>query len=69
MIEMYAIMAIALIAAGVIGGILMIFALGIHREEKARSLGNANPGGIASGLRAVMGTRLDSRLPELAGHR
>jgi hypothetical protein len=69
MFEIYVIGAIALLAAGAMIGFLMIFAVGIHREEKARSLRNANPGRIASGLRVVMDTRIHPQVPELAGHR
>jgi hypothetical protein len=69
MIEIIAIAAIGLFAAGAIIGILVIFAVGIHREERARSLRIANPGGIASGLRAITDTRIHPVVPELAGHR
>jgi hypothetical protein len=64
-IEIYVIAAIALIAAGAAAGILVIFAMGIHREEKARSLGNANPGRIEGGLRVFTSAYAHPELPEL----
>lgn len=70
MIEMYAIAALALIAAGAIVGMLLLFALGIRKEEKARSIDQANPGRSALGLRAVMSAhvhpiaRQDLALPQ-----
>ncbi len=68
MIEMYAIAALALIAAGAVVGILIVFALGIHREEKAYSLGKADPGRITGGLRAVTRAYAHPQLPELAAN-
>jgi len=69
MIEMWAIAAFALMAAGAIAGSLVIFAIWIHREERAHGLRITNPGGIAGGLRAVMDARVHPRVPELAGRR
>lgn len=66
MIEFYLIAAIALIAAGAGVGILAIFAVGIHREDKAYSLGNASPGRLTGGLRVVTDAYVHPRLPELA---
>jgi len=66
MIEMYAVAAIALIAAGAAIGILVVFAIGIHREDKAYSLGTASPGRITGGLRAVTSAYAHPQLPELA---
>lgn len=70
MIEMYAIAALALVAAGALAGMLLLFAVGIHKEERARSIDQANPGRSALGLRAVMSAhvhpiaRQDLALPE-----
>jgi len=66
MFEIYLFGAIALMAAGAGVGILAIFAIGIHREEKAYSLGKPSPGRIAGGLRAVTDAYIHPRLPELA---
>lgn len=66
MLEMYALAALALIMVGAVVGILIIFAVGIHREEKAYSLGKTEPGRITGGLRAVTRAYVHPRLPELA---
>jgi hypothetical protein len=55
MIGIYISVAVALMAAGAITAILTVFAAGIHREEKARSLTSGSPGRVASGIRAVHG--------------
>jgi hypothetical protein len=53
MFEIYAVVAASLIAVGVIAGVLVIFAVGIHREERAASLGGPSPDRITGGIRAV----------------
>jgi hypothetical protein len=55
MIEVYAIVALTLVAVGVVVGILVVFALGIWREEKDYSLTVASPSRLASGIRAATG--------------
>jgi len=54
MIEIYAIIASALIAGAFIG-ILAMLAIGIHREEKAYSLTVDSPSRITSSARAANG--------------
>jgi len=63
MIDIYAAVALALIAAGAGLGILAIFAVGIHREDKAMSLGKAAPGRIAAGLRAITCAYINPQFP------
>lgn len=65
MLGMYAIAAIALIAAGVIVGGLIFYAIGIYREEKAHSLNEADPGRISGGLRGLTRAYAHPQLPEL----
>jgi len=69
MIEMYAIAAVALIALGAVVGALLLYALGIRREDRAHSLGQADPGRIAGGLRAITRAYAHPRLPELTNRR
>jgi len=65
MLGMYVIGAIALIAAGVIVGGLILYAIGIHREDRAHSLNQADPGPIAGGLRGLTRAYAHPQLPEL----
>jgi hypothetical protein len=60
MIGLYLVIAAILLAIGVMIGVLVIFAAGIHREEKAYSLGQARPGRFASGVRTVTGAYADA---------
>jgi hypothetical protein len=54
MIGMFAVIAVAMIAAGAALGIVVIVSVGIHREEKAgRRIRVDSPGPMASGARAV----------------
>jgi hypothetical protein len=55
MIWMYLAFGVALIIAGTTLGFLMANAIGIHREEKDRSLTIGSPGRIASSARAANG--------------
>jgi hypothetical protein len=55
MIEMYLIIAGALVLAGAIAGVLTVVAVGIHREERAYSLTTDSPDRITSGSRAANG--------------
>ena len=66
MFELYAAVVVALIAAGIMAGILVLFAVGIHREDRAQSLGRPDPGPIAGGLRSITQAYAHPRLPELA---
>lgn len=61
MIEAYAIIAVALLAAGAVIGYLVFVALGIHREEAARSITLPTSDRIARGARAATGAY--ARLP------
>ena len=61
MIEAYAITAVALLAAGAVIGFLIFLALGIHREEVARSMTLPTSDRIARGARAATGAY--ARLP------
>ena len=54
MIEMYAIIAFALVAMGAALGGVIVVSLGIRREEKANSFTVNSPGLAASGGRAIM---------------
>ena len=54
MIEMYGIAALALIAAGVMVGFLIIFALGIRSEERRHSIDQTSPSRSALGLRTIL---------------
>ena len=65
MIEMYAIAAVALMAAGALVAILVLFALGIHREERAYSLSQPEPGRITGGLRSITRAYAHPQLPKL----
>jgi hypothetical protein len=55
MIEVYALSAAALVVAGVVLGFLAMVALGIHREEAARSMTVPTSDRIARGTRAANG--------------
>jgi hypothetical protein len=55
MIEVYALSALALLIAGIVLGFLAMVALGIHREEAARSITVPTSDRIARGARAVNG--------------
>jgi len=58
MIEIYAVAAFALIAVGVVVGLLTIFAVGIHREERRHSIDQPRPGASALGLRTVLAAQV-----------
>lgn len=58
MIEMYAVVAFTLIAVGVLIGLLIVFAVGIHREERRRSIDQPSPGPSALGLRTVLAAQV-----------
>jgi hypothetical protein len=66
MIELYAAVVIALIGVGFMAAILFLFAIGIHREDRAHSLGQTDPGRITGGLRSITQAYAHPRLPELA---
>jgi hypothetical protein len=55
MIEIYAIVAAALVVTGAVIGILTVVAAGIHREEKDYSLTTGNPSRVIRGVRTVNG--------------
>jgi hypothetical protein len=55
MIVMFVLLTVVLLA-GAIGGSLAVIAVGIHREEKARSLGTKSRGWAASAARAACGS-------------
>jgi hypothetical protein len=55
MIEVYALTAVALIAAGVTLGVLAVIVLGIRRNEKAHRLAIQNPDSIAEFARRACG--------------
>ena len=59
MIGMYAIAALALIAAGVMVGFLIIFAVGIRSEDRKHSIDQPSPSRGALGLRTILGARVD----------
>jgi hypothetical protein len=67
MIEVYAVTAIVLAAAGAMAGILALSALGIRKEEKIcrqegiSSITGASPGRLASGARVATGLGVRSR--------
>jgi hypothetical protein len=56
MIEIYALVGVALVVAGAVVGILTVLAVGIHREERARSMTIGSPSRAASGARTFNGT-------------
>jgi hypothetical protein len=64
MIGTYVSAAIALVAAGVAIGVVVVVSLGIRHEEKANSLTIGSPGRTASGARAIM--RVYARHPGVA---
>ena len=65
MIEMYAIIAIALLAGGMALGIVAVVSIGIRREERIHSLMSLHsPGGTASAARATHA--LYTRTPPVA---
>jgi hypothetical protein len=75
MIEIYVVAAIALVAAGVVIGVVAVVSLGIRREEKALSLTTDITYRVARGARVLNGlhTRSVSDLaregqPPPAGH-
>ncbi len=55
MIEVYALVALALVGAGVVLGFLAMMALGIRREERARSMTVPTSDRVARGARRVNG--------------
>jgi len=56
MIETYAIVAVALLAAGIVVGVVAIVSIGIHHEKRAHSLTDASsPSQAASAARAFHG--------------
>jgi LytS/YehU family sensor histidine kinase len=61
MIEVYGIVAGALLLIGAMVGILTVVAAGIHREERNYSLTVDSPGRITNGARAMQG--IYSRVP------
>ena len=69
MIEMYAIAVVALLAAGAMIGVLIVFAFGIWREDKNYSLSDTRPGPLASGVRAVTNAYAHPWVGEHASHR
>jgi len=65
MIEMYAIIAIALLAAGIAVGVVAVVSIGIHHEKRAHSLtDDSSPSQAASAARAFHG--LYTRTPQMA---
>jgi len=54
MIEMYAIVALALMMFGAMGGMLVLFAVNINQEERRRTIHLPNPGKGALGLRTIL---------------
>lgn len=71
MIEMYAIIAFALIAGGAALGIVAVVTLGIRREEKYKSFTADTPGRAAGAARAANGfyTRITPGVGHQASHR
>jgi hypothetical protein len=61
----YGFAAIALVATGVVIGIIAVVSLGIHREERSFTLTCSTQDRVARGARRLTG--LYSRVPELAG--
>jgi hypothetical protein len=61
MIEVYALAAVALLAAGAVVGFLVVVALGIHREEAALSMTTTTSDRVARGARVANG--LSARSP------
>jgi hypothetical protein len=55
MIEVYALVALALVIAGAVLGCLAVMALGIHREERHRSMTVPTSDRVARGTRKVNG--------------
>lgn len=69
MFEIYAVAAVALVAVGVIAGILVIFAVGVRSEDRAGSLRRPSPGRVAGGVRAATNAYVSPSLAENAGQR
>jgi hypothetical protein len=71
MIEVYALAAVALLAAGAVIGFVALVSLGIHREETARSVTTPTSDRVARGARAATGmyARLPGVLQEASHHR
>jgi hypothetical protein len=61
----YVFAAIALVAAGVVIGVIAMVSLGIHREERQFTLTGGTQDRVTRGARRLTG--LYSRIPELAG--
>jgi len=57
MIEIYAIIAVVLMMAGAMLGILTVLAVGIRREKKAGNFMAGSPGRAASSARVLTGLR------------
>jgi hypothetical protein len=51
----------SLLVAGAIAGVLIVLAVGIHREEKAYSLTVTNPSRLVSAARAANGVYTRNR--------
>jgi hypothetical protein len=62
MIQVYAAIVIALFGAGAITGSLIIIAVGIHRDGRARSMTISNPYRTAAGARAACGVYAHPRM-------
>jgi hypothetical protein len=71
MIEVYALTAVALLAAGAVTGFLALVSLGIHREEAARSMTIPTSDRVARGARTATGmyTRIPGVIQEASLHR
>ncbi len=69
MTEMYALAALALMMFGAMGGVLVLFAVSINKEERGRTIHLPNPGKGALGLRVILGARVHPRAErDLAFH-
>jgi len=55
MIEIYVVAAVALVAAGIVIGVVVVVSLGIRREEKASSLTTDITHRVARGARVLNG--------------
>ncbi len=69
MTEIYIVAAIALMATGAGIAILLLFAVAIHREDKAYSLSAVNPGRFKSGVRTIVSAYAHPSVPKLRSHR
>lgn len=53
------IMIVALVIAGVVGGVLIVLVIGIHAEDRRKSLTRLPPGPITAGTRRILGLSVD----------